>query len=69
VIHRRVERATQLLRTNGELSLAEVAVRTGFSDQSHFTSLFKRIIGVTPGQFRLAQELPKNLRKHIKDIV
>jgi AraC family transcriptional regulator len=54
VIHSRVERARQLLRTHGKLSLAEVAVRTGFSDQSHFTSLFKRIIGVTPRQFRLS---------------
>jgi len=60
VIHRRVERAQQLLQKNGELSLAEVAVRTGFSDQSHFTSLFKRIIGVTPGQFRIAQESGKS---------
>jgi len=54
VIHSRVERAQQLLRTHGKLSLAEVAVRTGFSDQSHLTSLFKRIIGVTPRQFRLS---------------
>jgi AraC family transcriptional regulator len=54
VIHRRVERAQHLLRTHSKLSLAEVSVRTGFSDQSHFTSLFKRIIGVTPRQFRLS---------------
>jgi AraC family transcriptional regulator len=52
VIERRVERAQQLLRINGELSLAEVAARTGFSDQSQFTSLFKRIVGITISGFR-----------------
>ena len=53
VIARRVERARQLLQTGAELSLAEVAAHTGFSDQSQFTHHFKRIVGVTPGQFRM----------------
>jgi AraC family transcriptional regulator len=51
VIARRVERAKQLVRDD-ELSLAEVAACTGFSDQSQFTHHFKRLVGVTPGQFR-----------------
>jgi AraC-like DNA-binding protein len=33
--------------------LAEVALRAGFSDQSQFSFHFKRIVGITPGQFRL----------------
>jgi AraC family transcriptional regulator len=33
-------------------SLAEVAAHAGFSDQSQFSHHFKRLIGVTPGQFR-----------------
>src|SRR5262245_13001601 len=52
VILRRVERARQLLETETELSLAEVAAHAGFSDQSQFSHHFKRIVGVTPGQFR-----------------
>jgi AraC family transcriptional regulator len=52
VIARRVERAQQLLRTDGELGLVEVALRVGFSDQSKFSLHFKRIVGVTPRQFR-----------------
>jgi AraC family transcriptional regulator len=52
VILRRVERARQLLQTGGGFSLAELAVRVGFSDQSQFTHHFKRVVGVTPGQFR-----------------
>jgi len=29
----------------------EVAYRTGFSDQSHFTNFFKKLIGLTPRQY------------------
>jgi len=52
VILRRVERAKQLLQATTCLSLAEVAARAGFSDQSRFSHQFKRLVGVTPGQFR-----------------
>ena len=51
VIARRVERAKQLLQGGGDLSLAEVAAHAGFSDQSQFCQHFKRLVGVTPGQF------------------
>jgi AraC family transcriptional regulator len=53
VIIRRVERAQQLLQGDGDVSLPEVAARTGFSDQSHFSQHFKRLVGVTPGRFRM----------------
>jgi AraC family transcriptional regulator len=52
VIARRVERAQQLLQIDGDLSLAEIAACAGFSDQSQFSHHFKRLVGVTPGQFR-----------------
>jgi AraC family transcriptional regulator len=52
VIARRVERAKELLRDRDPLPLAEVAVETGFSSQSHFTRHFKRFVGVTPRQFQ-----------------
>jgi AraC family transcriptional regulator len=52
VLARRVERARHLLQGVGDLSLTEVAVRAGFADQSQFTRHFKRLLGVTPGQFR-----------------
>jgi AraC family transcriptional regulator len=51
VIVRRVERAKQFLQ-DGDLSLAQVAAHAGFSDQSQFSHHFKRLVGVTPGQFR-----------------
>jgi AraC family transcriptional regulator len=52
VIARRVERAKQFLQGGGDLSLAEVAACAGFSDQSQLCRHFKRLVGVTPGQFR-----------------
>src|SRR5215469_3643785 len=52
VITRRVERAQQLLRGRRGISLAEVAIGAGFSDQSQFCFHFRRIVGLTPKQFR-----------------
>jgi len=47
--HRRIKKAKQFL--SSEDSLADVAYKTGFVDQSHFTNRFKNIVGVTPGQY------------------
>jgi AraC family transcriptional regulator len=52
VIARRIERAKQLLQEGGGLTLAQVAAQAGFSNQSHFSHHFKRLVGVTPGQFQ-----------------
>jgi AraC family transcriptional regulator len=52
VIARRIERAKQLLQGRDDLSLAQVAARSGFWDQGHFTRHFKRLVGVTPKRFR-----------------
>jgi AraC-like DNA-binding protein len=32
--------------------MAQVVARAGFSDQSRFGQHFKRLVAVTPGQFR-----------------
>jgi AraC family transcriptional regulator len=55
-IARRVERAKLLLQGGG-LPLAEVAAHAGFSDQSVFCLHFKRLVGVTPRQFRLSARI------------
>ena len=47
----RIERAKKLL-TETDHPIADIALRAGFSDQSHFTSLFRRLVGVTPRCFR-----------------
>jgi len=50
----RVEWAAREL-ASGDRSLAEIAAEAGFSDQSHFTRLFRRYVGTTPGRFRAFQ--------------
>lgn len=38
--------------TESDRSLAEIAAEAGFCDQAHFTRVFRRLIGIPPGQFR-----------------
>jgi len=51
VLRQRIERAKEYLR-NSRLTASQAAEATGFADQSHFTKVFRRIVGVTPMQFR-----------------
>jgi AraC family transcriptional regulator len=47
----RVDQAAQLL-LQAELPIAEVAQKVGFYDQSRFTQVFRRWMGVTPKHYR-----------------
>lgn len=47
----RIEKAVGLLETT-DYSLAEIALITGFSDQSHFTRIFKKHMGTPPNAYR-----------------
>jgi AraC family transcriptional regulator len=49
----RIERATHHLAET-DLSLAEIALTAGFSDQSHFSNLFRQHTGLSPSRFRNA---------------
>jgi AraC-like DNA-binding protein len=51
LIRRRLEHAKSLLRC-ADGSLAEIALASGFADQSHFTRCFTSWVGVSPGQWR-----------------
>jgi AraC family transcriptional regulator len=50
----RIERARAML-TDAGASLADVACATGFADQSHFTRVFSKIVGMSPGAWRREQ--------------
>ena len=52
-VHRLRIRAAceQMLRP--EASLTDVALEKGFADQSHFTRVFRRVTGMSPGAFRM----------------
>jgi len=47
----RIEAASRALAESNE-TLAEIAASSGFSDQSHFSNLFKRLMNVTPAEYR-----------------
>jgi AraC family transcriptional regulator len=51
LMERRIERAKQLLSDDG-LPIVEVSLRTGFKNQSHFTTLFRKFTNVTPKAWR-----------------
>jgi AraC family transcriptional regulator len=56
VLRKRIERAQHLLAaTSG--ALVDIALSVGFQTQAHFTTVFKRIAGSTPCQWR--REQPK----------
>jgi len=51
LIRRRVERARSLLG-EGELSISQIAIETGFAHQSHLARHMHRVIGVSPKTLR-----------------
>ena len=52
LLNYRFDRALSLLMTT-DLTIAEVAARSGFGDTSHFSKLFRRRTGQSPGKFRV----------------
>ena len=51
VLSRKVERACQLLRKD-RLPLKEIALLSGFADQSHLNRIFRRHMSITPAEYR-----------------
>ncbi len=49
----RIDRAKKLLID--EIPIAQVASKTGFYDQSHFSQYFKRLVGTTPKNYQKGQ--------------
>ncbi len=56
VLRRRLERARHLLQ-HTQTPITQVALQLGFADHSHFTSVFRNALGVTPSRFRAATQL------------
>ena len=59
-IHKRKCSYSLFLISNTETPIAQIAQRLQFADESAFIRTFKRIYGITPGQYRkkLSKELP-----------
>jgi AraC family transcriptional regulator len=54
LIEHRINQAKKLL-IEGELSIADIAARLGFTDQAHLTRAFRKVDGNTPAQWRRSQ--------------
>lgn len=53
VVEQRIKRAKRLLR-DPRRSVLEVALLSGFESQSHFGRVFRRVVGMTPSDYRAA---------------
>jgi AraC-like DNA-binding protein len=54
VLRHRIERARELLR-DPSVPLVEVALSVGFQTQAHFSTVFRQLVGETPGRWRQSQ--------------
>ena len=53
----RIRKAQKMLLSNR--TIAEVALNTGFCDQSHFVRCFKKIVGMTPSSYQKVAKISK----------
>ena len=53
----RIRKAQKMLLS--KKTIAEVALDTGFYDQSHFVKCFKKIVGMTPSSYKKVARISK----------
>ncbi|MNH81126.1 putative response regulatory protein [compost metagenome] len=51
IMHLRIRRAIQLLNST-ELTILEIAEQVGYESQHYFSTAFKKVMGVSPNQYR-----------------
>jgi len=51
VVHKRIERAKQLL-IEAKLPIIDIALAVGYGNHSHFSTQFRRIVGISPTAYR-----------------
>jgi YesN/AraC family two-component response regulator len=47
----RIEKSKELLR-HSSASILDISLEVGFSNQNYFNRVFKKLTGITPGEFR-----------------
>jgi AraC family transcriptional regulator len=55
LILQRIEKVKELL-VYDELSLSDIAIKTGFSSGAHLSTQFKKVTGLTPSHFKKIKE-------------
>jgi len=63
-ILQKIEKAKEFLFYD-ELTLSEIAWKMGYSSTAHLSAQFKKITGLTPGQFKKLKDQP---RKKLEDL-
>ena len=51
IMQRRIQKAKHLLKSS-QLSILQISIETGYTSASNFSHAFKKIVGVTPRQYR-----------------
>ena len=64
IINQRIEKVKELLVYN-ELSLSEIAFKTGYSSVQHLSTQFKKVTGLTPSHFK---QIKDNKRKPLDEV-
>lgn len=62
LLRRRIELAQELLAGTNQ-RIIDIALAAGFQTQAHFTTVFKRLVGDTPRQWRVATARQSNAVK------
>ena len=63
VVRARIDHAASLLLAAPEPSIARISQTVGFRTPSHFATVFHRIKGVTPSEYRARQGLDAEARR------
>jgi len=47
----RIENAKELIKTSG-MSFKQICFEVGFNDPNYFSKVFKKVVGITPGEYK-----------------
>ncbi|UCZ52804.1 AraC family transcriptional regulator [Bacillus shivajii] len=66
ITSKRIRTAREMLR-NTSLSVTEIASEIGYNNVTHFHWTFKKLIGISPGQFRKVSKYHHQQKSSLKD--
>lgn len=55
IIHQRIIAEARLMIDRGKYSISEISFHLGFKYPHHLTRVFKRVLGITPNEYRMSQ--------------
>ncbi|GAA0133275.1 hypothetical protein YSY43_01150 [Paenibacillus sp. YSY-4.3] len=60
LIEVRIKKAKHLLKTSSDMKIHEIGCEVGYPDPAYFNKLFKRIVGVTPNEYKKINAVTHN---------